>query len=54
MKLLVKVQLNVSISKLMGTAKGYCVDTVVFDEEMIRKYLKYQEVNEKQLEIYFD
>ena len=24
-------------------AKGYCVDTVVLDEEKIRKYIKYQE-----------
>jgi len=35
-------------------AKGYCVDTVGVDAEMIRKYVKYQEVNEKQLEIDFD
>jgi putative transposase len=24
-------------------SKGYCVDTVGLDEEMIRKYVKYQE-----------
>ena len=35
-------------------AKGYCVDTVGVDAEMIRKYVKYQEANEKQLEIDFD
>jgi len=28
-------------------AKGYCVDTVGVDAEMIRKYVKYQEANEK-------
>jgi putative transposase len=28
-------------------ARGYCVDTVGLDEEMIRKYVKYQEVQEK-------
>jgi len=31
-------------------AKGYCVDTVGLDAEMIRKYVKYQEVQEKRLE----
>ncbi len=28
-------------------AQGYCVDTVGVDAEMIRKYVKYQERNEK-------
>ena len=28
-------------------SKGYCVDTVGLDEEMIRKYVKYQEEKEK-------
>ena len=28
-------------------AKGYCIDTVGLDAEMIRKYVKYQERNEK-------
>lgn len=28
-------------------AKGYCVDTVGLNEDMIRKYVKYQESNEK-------
>ena len=28
-------------------AKGYCVDTVGLDEEMIRKYVKYQEKRER-------
>ena len=28
-------------------AKGYCVDTVGLDSEMIRKYVKYQENQEK-------
>jgi putative transposase len=32
-------------------AKGYCVDTVGLDEEKIRKYVKYQEAKERQLEI---
>ena len=32
-------------------AKGYCVDTVGVDAEMIRKYVKYQEKQEKQLEL---
>lgn len=32
-------------------ARGYCVDTVGLDLEMIRKYVKYQEKKEKQLEI---
>jgi len=31
-------------------AKGYCVDTVGVDAEMIRKYVKYQEEIEKGLE----
>ena len=31
-------------------ARGYCVDTVGLDEEMIRKYVKYQEENEKKEE----
>jgi putative transposase len=31
-------------------AKGYCVDTVGVDAEMIRKYVKYQEKIEKDLE----
>ncbi len=31
-------------------AKGYCVDTVGVDSEMIRKYVKYQEEIEKGLE----
>ena len=30
--------------------KGYCVDTVGLDADMIRKYVKYQEVLEKQQE----
>lgn len=31
-------------------AKGYCVDTVGVDADMIRKYVRYQEQKEKQLE----
>lgn len=31
-------------------AKGYCVDTVGLNEDMIRKYVKYQEKLEKQHE----
>ena len=31
-------------------AKGYCVDTVGMDAEMVRKYVKYQEKLEKQQE----
>ena len=31
-------------------AKGYCVDTVGLDGEMIRKYVKYQEDNERRVE----
>ena len=31
-------------------AKGYCVDTVGVDAEMIRKYVKFQEKIEKDLE----
>lgn len=31
-------------------AKGYCVDTVGLDADMIRKYVSYQEEKEKQLE----
>jgi len=31
-------------------AKGYCVDTVGLDAEMIRKYVKYQEEQEKRAE----
>ena len=30
--------------------KGYCVDTVGLDSEMIRKYVKYQEINERRSE----
>ena len=32
-------------------ARGYCVDTVGLDEEVIRKYVKHQEKQEKKLEI---
>ena len=31
-------------------AKGYCVDTVGLDAEMIRKYVKYQEAIERRSE----
>ena len=31
-------------------ARGYCVDTVGLDAEMIRKYVKYQEDKERQSE----
>ncbi len=31
-------------------ARGYCVDTVGLDEEKIRKYVKYQEKQEKKSE----
>jgi putative transposase len=31
-------------------SKGYCVDTVGLDAEMIRKYIQYQEKREKQIE----
>jgi putative transposase len=31
-------------------ARGYCVDTVGLDIEMIRKYIKYQEAKERQSE----
>ncbi len=31
-------------------ARGYCVDTVGLDADMIRKYVRYQEEKEKQLE----
>ncbi len=31
-------------------AKGYCVDTVGLDREMIRKYVKHQEKKEKRVE----
>ena len=32
-------------------ARGYCVDTIGLDLEKIRKYIKYQENLEKQMEI---
>ena len=31
-------------------AKGYCVDTIGFDEQMIREYIKHQEQREKRSE----
>ena len=31
-------------------AKGYCVDTLGIDAEMIRKYVKYQEALERRAE----
>jgi putative transposase len=31
-------------------SKGYCVDTVGMDEEMVRKYVRYQEEKEKQFD----
>ena len=31
-------------------ARGYCVDTVGLDAEMIRKYVKYQEAQERRAE----
>ena len=30
-------------------ANGYCVDTVGVNEEMVQKYVKYQEANERRL-----
>ncbi len=35
-------------------AKGYCVDTVGVDADMIRKYVKYQEKMERNLELDFN
>lgn len=35
-------------------AKGYCVDTVGVDSEMIRKYVKYQEQMERNLDLDLD
>ncbi|RUM94967.1 MAG: IS200/IS605 family transposase, partial [Thiothrix sp.] len=32
-------------------AKGYCVDTVGVDAKMIRQYVKYQEVQERRLDL---
>lgn len=32
-------------------ARGYCLDTIGLDLEKIRQYVKYQEAQEKQLEI---
>ena len=31
-------------------SRGYCVDTVGLDEEMIRRYIKYQEAQERESE----
>ena len=31
-------------------AKGYCVDSVGLDADMIRKYVRYQEKKEQQME----
>ena len=31
-------------------ARGYCIDTVGLDTEMVRKYVKFQETNEKKAE----
>jgi putative transposase len=31
-------------------ARGYCVDTVGLDSEMVRKYIKYQEAKERESE----
>jgi len=31
-------------------ARGYCIDTVGLDTEMIRKYIKYQETKERESE----
>ena len=31
-------------------ARGYCVDTVGLDAEMIRKYVKYQEAKDRRSE----
>jgi putative transposase len=31
-------------------SRGYCVDTVGLDEEMVRKYIKYQEKEERRHE----
>ncbi len=35
-------------------AKGYCVDTVGVDSEMIRQYVKYQEKMERNVELDLD
>ena len=47
------INVEVIISPLKLTmpfhwVKGYCVDTVRIDAEMVRKYVKYQELLEKQ------
>ena len=31
-------------------ARGYCVDTIGLDSEMVRKYVKYQEQKERESE----
>ena len=31
-------------------ARGYCVDTIGLDSEMVRKYIKYQEAKERESE----
>jgi len=53
---------KVSISGFIGTlkekpywgnhfwARGYCIDIVGLDTEMIRKYVKYQETKERESE----
>jgi putative transposase len=33
-------------------SRGYCVDTVGLNEEMIRKYVQYQEKKERQMELF--
>jgi hypothetical protein len=35
-------------------AKGYCVDTVGLDADMIRKYVRYQEKKEQEMEATID
>ena len=34
-------------------AKGYCVNTVEVDAEMIRQYVIYQEKSERNIKLYF-
>ena len=41
---------NKRVTGLYFWSRGYCVSTVGLDEEMVRKYVKYQEGRERLLE----
>lgn len=38
---------DIEFLKILSRSKGYCVDTIGLDEDKIKKYVKYQEGQER-------